>query len=241
MKNEGIEECNQELSSYAQKIVEVDEGMTDNRFEGGYAQAFRKSRENLRNLLPLDIAQASLSNFSNSCFTLESFGQTIEISFPEGQIISDGLISLSLDTRLLLLNYLSYAKNIPLSGQWVSYRDLPNGNVFYPNIKKNVINPLGDFFSNSDKNLMRRSLGEAGFTLLEAKADLAARTFFAPRIPILLHFWEGEEDIPSTCQILFDSTISEQMHIEDSAALCGIIKQHIISRYFFTVHKCPRA
>ena len=203
--------------------------MTNNHFEGGYAPAFMKSRENLRRLMPQTIMERSLCDFSNGCFSIESFGQTILISYPEGQIISE--TSHSLDKRLLLLNYLSYAKTIPLSGQWISYRDLPSGNVFYPHIKKYAIEALGDFFSGCDKAILRRSLREAGFELINGKADLSAKGFFAPRIPILLHFWEGEEDIPSASQILFDSTISEQMHIEDSAALCTIIKNQVVNSY----------
>lgn len=205
--------------------------MSNNHYEGGYGPAFMKSRENLRKLNPQAITEGSLCNFSEGCFTIESFGQTIQVSYPEGQTISQGSNSPSMDKRLLLLNYLSYAKNIPFSDQWVSYRDLPHGNVFYPNIKKNVIDALGDFFSSCDKDILRHSLIEAGFNLIQAKADIAAKGFFAPRIPILLHFWEGEEDIPSSCQILFDSTLSEQMHIEDSAALCGIIKSQVINQY----------
>ncbi|GAB6154141.1 DUF3786 domain-containing protein [Desulfosporosinus burensis] len=211
----------------------------NNHYEGGYAPAFMKSRENLCKLVPQSITEGSQCHFSNGRFTIESFGRTIEISYPEGQIISQGP-NISFDARLLLLNYLSYAKNVPFSGQWVSYRDLPHGNVFYPNIKKNVIDPLGGFFANCDKDILRHSLIEAGFTLLLGKADIAAKGFFAPRIPILLHFWEGEEDIPSTCQILFDSTIRDQMHIEDSAALCGIIKNQVLSQYTLALEEARR-
>jgi len=215
--------------------------MTDNHYEGGYAPAFMKSRENLRKLIPQIIMERSLCNFSNGCFSIDSFGQTIQISYPEGQIINTGSeTSHSLDKRLLLLNYLSYAKNLPLSGQWVSYRDLPSGNVFYPHIKKYAIEALGDFFSSCDKNILRQSLIEMGFDLIQAKADITAKGFFAPKIPILLHFWEGEEEIPSACQILFDSTISEQMHIEDSAALCNIIKNTIIDQYTNAFNQAPQ-
>jgi len=215
--------------------------MTKNHYEGGYAPAFMKSRENLRKLMPQTIVEGSLCNFLNGSFTIVSFGQTIEISYPEGEIINLSMETFhSLDKRLLLLNYLSHAKNIPLSDKWVSYRDLPNGNVFYPHIKKYVIEALGDFFSNCDKIILRECLKATGFELIQAKADLTAKGFFAPRIPILLHFWEGEEDIPSTSQILFDSTIAEQMHIEDSAALCIIIKNHVINQYTKLLKETPK-
>ncbi|TGE32820.1 DUF3786 domain-containing protein [Desulfosporosinus sp. Sb-LF] len=214
--------------------------MLTNYKEGGYAVAFMKSREELQKLLPQSIMEGSLCEFNSprGCFKVVSFGQTIEISYPEGQIINIGSdTTLSLGWRLILLNYLSYAKNIPLSGQRISYRDLPLGNVFYPNIRKHSLEPLGNFFSSCDQDILRQSLIEAGFTLLQAKADIAAMGFFAPRIPVQLHFWEGEEGIPSACQILFDSTIVDQMHIEDSAALCSVIKDHILRNYELLVQR----
>lgn len=214
--------------------------MTKNFDEGGYTPAFIKSRENLRKLTPQTIAEGSLCKYLNGLFIIESFGEIIEISYPEGQIIGQDSNSPYSDNRLLLLNYLSYAKNIPFSDQWVSYRDLPHGNVFYPSIKRNVIDTLGDFFSSCNKEVLSHSLAEAGFTLLPAKADIAVKGFFAPRIPILLYFWEGEEGIPSACQILFNSTISEQMHMEDISALCGIIKTQVISQYTRTISKLPK-
>jgi len=103
------------------------------------------------------------------------------------------------------------------------------------------IEALGDFFSSCDKDILRHSLIEAGFDLIKAKANITAKGFFAPRIPILLNFWEGEEDIPSACQILFDSTISEQMHIEDSAALCNIIKNQVINQYNRTLKEAKKS
>jgi len=44
--------------------------MTKNHYEGGYAPAFMKSRENLRKLIPQTIMERSLCSFSNGCFSI---------------------------------------------------------------------------------------------------------------------------------------------------------------------------
>jgi len=209
--------------------------MSKNSKEGSYAPAFEQSRKKLKQLLPEKVSESALLCFdrTNKCFTIKSFGQEFAISYPEGQVIFQGQdkVLLSLDWELILLNYLSSAKEMPLKNEWVSYRELPQGNVFFPHIRNNVLEVLGRFFSDCDKNLLRDVLTKLGFDFTDTRADIAATAEFAPRVPVFIQFWEGEEDIPSSCQILFDRTISEQMHIEDAAALCILVKGLVLKEY----------
>jgi len=208
----------------------------ENLKEGSYSAAFEQSRKKFQKLSPEMISKTTLLEYdrTNNHFTVNSFGHKIQISYPEGQVSLKDIDEriLSLPWKLILLNYLSSSKQIPLKNNWVSYRELPYGNIFYPNIKSHVLESLGRFFSACDRDLLLNVLTKLGFTLLESKADLAASAVFVPRVPVLIKFWEGEEGIPSACQILFDSTISEQLHIEDAAALCMLIKELIFKVYF---------
>ncbi|KAF0191912.1 MAG: hypothetical protein FD166_3754, partial [Bacteroidetes bacterium] len=192
-------------------------------------------RKRLRQLSPEIISKSALLQYNRekNFFIVESFGHRIEITYPEGQVhfkaVDEKLRSFVWE--LILLNYLSGSREMPLKNEWVSYRDLPQGNVFYPNIRNNVIEFLGRFYSDCDKGLLRDALSKLGFAFVETKADLAAAAKAVPRVPVLIQFWAGEEEIPSSCQILFDSTVSDQMHIEDVAALCILIKDLIIEQY----------
>ncbi len=207
--------------------------MNKKKTEGAYTPAFDQSRKRLQQLSPDMVSKSSLVRFdrTTNCFAVESFGYDIEISYPEGQItFKDSDKRPSLGWSLILLNYLSSAKELPPKNQWVSYRDLPQGNVFYPHIRTHILETLGTYFSQCDKDKLQQTLQKLGFVSVPAKADVAAVANFSPRIPVLLQFWEGEEGIPASCQMLFDRTIAEQMHIEDIAALCGVVKELIISR-----------
>jgi len=211
--------------------------MQKNTREGSYSLAFGQSRKKFQQLSTEMISKATLLPYNSvqNCFAFESFGHKMEISYPEGQVFLKDYAekNISIYWELILLNYLSHATEIPLQNEWVSYRELPNGNVFYLNIKTRVLERLGSFFSDCEKGMVKSILAGLGFTLLETKADLAASALFVPRIPVLIQFWEGEEGIPSSCQILFDRTISAQMHIEDAAALCILIKDLILRQYSY--------
>lgn len=205
-----------------------------NPAEGAYKTAFAQSRERLQELKPAEIASRSFCKFdeSRNCFILTSFGEKIEISYPEGKLkFYNTDTELPMDWALILLNYLSSAKELSVSNQPVSYRELPLGNVFYPNIKTHVLLVLGDFYTKCDKRMLLNVLVKIGFEPVQSKADLAVDGSFAPRVPVMIRFWEGEDEIPSSCQILFDWTVSEQMHIEDIAVICSTLKGLILTLY----------
>ncbi|HWI54202.1 MAG TPA: DUF3786 domain-containing protein [Desulfobacteria bacterium] len=201
---------------------------------GAYKRAFSQGRQKLQALKPEEIVSRSLCKYDDlkSCFVLTSFGHDIEISYPDGlfRLLGiDGL--LPLNWALILLNYLSSAKPIPIANDWVSYRDLPQGNVFFPNIRTHVLQELGQFYSDCDKSILAEALHSLGFALVQSNADLDAEGNFTPRVPVRIRFWEGEDEIPASCQVLFDRTASEQMHIEDIAVICSVVKSSILTRY----------
>jgi hypothetical protein len=201
--------------------------------EGAYKTAFDQSRKNLQTLKPYDILQGSNCSYDESAsyFILDSFGRKIKVTYPYGIVtFLDTNTALPLDWALIILNYLSAAKPIQEANELVSYRELHLGDVFFPNIKTYVLTVLGEFYANCDKTTLLISLTKLGFVRVPSKADLAVRGRFAPKVPVTILFWEGEEEIPSSCQLLFDRTISQHMHIEDIAVLCGVIKYLIISQ-----------
>lgn len=205
--------------------------MRNKRYERAYFPAFLKSREILKQLNPQYIAASALCEYDHSkkYFYIKSFNYSFKISYPEGEISFYGSQKKPpTGWGLILLNYLSGAKDIPLVGKWVSYRELPQGNVFYPSIKTNVLDVLSKHYAFCDKKLLNERLVQLGFNLEKGLADTAAEGFFTPRIPIKVQFWEGESCIPPSSQILFDSSISCHMHIEDIAALCGVVKDLVI-------------
>jgi len=215
------------------------EFMIGQREEGGYSLAFASSRERLEKLSPQQIAQNTTCEFNpgNNCFRLESFGIPFEVSYQDGDVRFQGQEGIKpiIPWRLLLLNSLSEAKDLPVEGKWISYKDQPNGNVFHPAINSDVIEPMGRFYDNCDKQALRTSLAQLGFELVEGRAALTARGFFAPKVPVLLQFWDGDDEIPGNFQILFDAGIVNQMHIEDSAGLCELIKYLIVKHYDLAV------
>jgi len=198
--------------------------------EGAYHLAFAQSRARLQALEPEQIAVNSgcIYDSKRGCFELTSFGTIFQITYPGGEITCRDREedSPGIWWGLILLNYLSSSRPLPLQGEWLSYRDLPQGNIFFPALRRDVMEKLAHFLQIHWTKIQQVG-GCPGFQTISGRADLILAGWFAPRLPVQVLFWEGDEEVSPAVQILFDATAAEHMHIEDLAALCYVIKDLI--------------
>jgi len=159
-------------------------------------------------------------------FEIPLLNRTYEISWPDLQVGEAGSgAEPSYVVQLLLLHYLITADGIAVRGQWVSFRDLPAGRVYYP-----------AFRSGSEERLLARfgddvaALQAAAQALGGRPIDLANHGFVfqvLPRLPIAVLLWKGDEEFPPEVQILFDSSAANYLPTEDLAViaryLCGCL------------------
>jgi hypothetical protein len=120
----------------------------------------------------------------------------------------------SATVKVLLLHYLIYAGNKPLSGKLVSFRELKNGAaIYYPTFYKRAIAPLIKAFGDCIENLNLVSKKISGIKEKYGHASMTIRVL--PMVPVTFILWEGEEDVPPSGTILFDSSIESFLPAED--------------------------
>lgn len=199
-----------------------------------YEDAFEESIRRFQSLTPEEIAKNTgcTYHYKEKYFELQCFHKDFQIFYPDGNILYKGTsINPPINWRLIILNSFSSTKNIPLSHQWISYKEQPGGNVFYPSIINTVINPMGHFYHQADKEKLASLLKSLKFEVSGTIDRLIATGYFAPKIPVQLRFWAGDEDFPAGFQILFDKTLSFHMHIEDSVVLCSMAADIVRNEY----------
>jgi hypothetical protein len=122
---------------------------------------------------------------------------------------------------ILILHYLAATAPTPLSGELISFRELEGGELYYAAYEGRAIRPLREKFG-ADPPLLLKA-GEA----LHAKpfrlghASLEVPLF--RRIPVFVVVWAGDDEVPSSANILYDSTIRPQMHTEDVAVAASLV------------------
>lgn len=127
---------------------------------------------------------------------------------------------------LVILHYLLEANPQPLSGNWVSEKDIPGGELFFRGPHQFPTAPLLKLFG-QDKELFRKaseSLGGAPVPM----GDAAFRLWPLPRVPMLYVLWEGDDEFEPAMHVRFDATVSTQLLTLDTIfALVNVVSRNL--------------
>jgi len=127
-----------------------------------------------------------------------------------------------------LLHYLEkrLAGLPPLTGRWISFKELESGEQYFPAFRKRsidlVLNKYGrrveDIFLALDRGA---AVGKAG----QGDAGVIVEAF--PGVPLQVILWKGDEEFPAEATILFDESIRGIFRTEDVAVLAGFTAKYV--------------
>ncbi len=127
---------------------------------------------------------------------------------------------------LFMLFYLMKSKDLPVSGEWVSEKDVPGGAAFFRGPHTLPTNDITQVYEN-DLEKFKKRCEALGGTPIEL-ADAAYSFEIANNIPVAVLYWIGDEDFESEAKLLFDKTIEEHLPLDIIYALavevCNTIK-----------------
>ena len=194
---------------------------TSKNDEYGYELAYRLAREQLTQID--DIEQQCRKCGARyiddqKAITIEYLHQLYQIILPNVEISLIGKEKeVPLRDKILILHYLTQAKGTPLSNEVITYKELPEGATYFPTFYQRTIRPLVNYFGNEPYRLsaMARLLGghEADY------GDVAVTINAFSRVPITLVLWQGDKEFAPEGNVLFDSTISDYLPVEDIIVL----------------------
>lgn len=155
-------------------------------------------------------------------------GHLFEVGHPAGHIRFAGTDLEPNGTLLIvILNHLVRADGAPLEGRLVSYRELPDGEVFWRAFVRYAIEPLAGHFATRAARLPEAARPLGGEPL-QTKADFSTRLPFFPRLPIVVQVSAADDELPGSANILFDASASHYIHTEDAAAV-GSYVGHLLT------------
>ena len=162
----------------------------------------------------------------NPSLSLRFLGRPIGISWPELEIrIEDNGGSLAIQQQILISHYLLGAwrsSGVKITGDWIAYREVPDGRFYLDAFLKRAKNPLVQAFGEEPERLVElaKSRYEAGpFD----QGDYSVIVHPLPLVPLALVLWRGDEEFRPDGNILFDRSISSILSAEDIAWLAGMV------------------
>jgi len=128
---------------------------------------------------------------------------------------------------IILLHYLLSLLNGsgPLSGDWVSFKEIPGGHAYYSVFRKRVIGILKRKCDDKPEIFLKKL--EKFKPTKTHHADLSIIIKAFKNIPILITYWKGDEEMGSEMNILFDRSIADILCTEDIVVMSEIFAHQI--------------
>jgi hypothetical protein len=127
----------------------------------------------------------------------------------------------------LLLYYFTIADGFPLSGEWVSFADLPDGRFYNQAFHGYTGKELAQAFKNDQFAFERAALSLSGERVALGDAAFAFQAL--PRAPLCVVFWQGDDEFPGSFQVLFDAAASHYLTTDSYAILGSTITHRLIA------------
>jgi len=119
--------------------------------------------------------------------------------------------------ELMVVYYLLRSKDIRLTGEWVSDKDLAGGPTFFRGPHRIPTDLISNRFNN-DLQKFKIQCTRFGGSQLEM-ADAAFSFSIAPDLPVAVLYWAGDEDFPAEAKILYDRSVTELFTLDIVFAL----------------------
>ena len=113
----------------------------------------------------------------------------------------EDLKKLDIFSSAIILHYLTNADGTDISGEWISYRELPGG-MFYFRTIPGVLEPVLEKYKNSAGGLVKKIEEHAGQKSKDFKNSGVIYPFV--RFPILILIDEECEEFEASLRVLFD-------------------------------------
>lgn len=183
-------------------------------------------RETLQGIPANLLAKRTGANYQDGEFHLSLFGAPTTVSSPGFVGLNENGDEMPLPFQAVLAYYFHTADDTPLTGQWISFAELPDGRMYNQAFQGYSGNELVKAFG-LDVDAFKAACEKGGG--VSTPLGNAAYIFYAlPRLPMAVNYWCGDEDFPSSCKILFDSSASHYMPTDVIAILGSMLKGKIL-------------
>ena len=193
-----------------------------------YKKALELGKKNLEGKDPNLIANLSGADFEagsegKADLTLDFLNKKIVLSWPDLDFYFKGSVDeVPVQQQVLLFHYLNGAKGSEVTGEWISYQEVPDGKFYMDAFIRRAKNPLVQGFGNQPELLVKLATEVYGARPLD-QGDFSVMVQALPKVPVALILWKGDEEFPPDGTILFDRSIFSFLSAEDIAWLAGMI------------------
>ena len=211
--------------------------MSDSEIPGGedfdrFARRVNELKDALSQKKPSYLAAATSAEFrprdsDEGEFSLLLWGNEVSLSYPgfSAQDRRTGNLLSQMDL-VLLLYYFNTSDGTAKTWRWISFSELPDGKFYNQAFQGYTGQRLALSFRDDMATFEHAatSLGGTPFPLGSASFTFKV----LPLISLLVVFWQGDEDFPSSFQILFDASSGHYLPTDAYAIIGSMLTSRLI-------------
>ncbi|MDH7576367.1 MAG: DUF3786 domain-containing protein [Bacillota bacterium] len=154
-------------------------------------------------------------------FIVPFLNEEYHIKYPTGDVYHPQGREIPVVNRILTLHYLNSAKGVPIKHKWISFKELPSGQIYIDPFYNRAVRPLIKLFGQEPEALLKAGLALGGKR--ENLGDSSVTISVFPMVPITYVIWRGDEEFPPSGNILFDASAPNYLPLEDYAIIAGMV------------------
>ena len=132
--------------------------------------------------------------------------------------------------HLTLLQYLDTADGTPLTGTEIALSEMRGGLSRGLGFDKDIALMFSRDFRGAAAEDVGRACAALGGRIVPGKADVTAVIPYAPRFPVTLRFWCGDEEFPPSGKALVDAAAEHYLTLEAAGGACSSVVQALIRK-----------
>jgi hypothetical protein len=161
---------------------------------------------------------------------LVCLGREVRVHFPRGTVeASNGGKPVSLREEILILHYLEKGGRASLTESWISFAEIPGGTFYHSVFLQRCKAPLVKYFGEIPARLLSVAADEFRGEPWSV-GDRGVKIQALPSVPLGLVLWKGDDEFPPEGNVLFDSSISQYLPVEDIVILAETVVWKLIKK-----------
>jgi hypothetical protein len=186
--------------------------------EGDESNVFQEGADYLEELKSqvagADLAEAAErvgAEFSGGRLTLKVLGKDFSVD-TGGNLSAD--IHINPWVAVPFISYILYGEGLPVSGTWVSFRELKDGKERYALFHKRceqAMKQVADTYTNLFDDIVHIFSGKQVEKQFES--DISVVLHPLPAVPIMICYWMPEDGLESSLNVYFDETADKNLDV----------------------------
>ncbi len=159
------------------------------------------------------------------------FGSPHLVTHPAGEVLCQRETATAPahpSIAIVLIHHLLHCDGTRPAGQWVAFRELPDGLFYAQAFAGHAEGALAERFGGDIEAFRRANEAQGGAPLEIAEAAYIYQAL--PRLPVAVLLWAGDDEFPGQARILFDANAGRQLPTEDLSGIGDWLAHRLVRR-----------